>query len=109
MYRNAQPRSKPIKSRGLEPAGRSLRVGDCLYTVDGEAAIESIKRVATAAGAETYTVALEGGSGAEMLAVGGVFTHTKAAFTTAMLKEHLKVKQAAMPGFLAKAARGHGH
>lgn len=90
----------------------NLKVGDCLHTVDGEAAIESIKRVAPAAGAETYTVVLEGGSGAEMLAVGGVFTHTKAVFTTATLKEHLKlteVMQAAIPGFLAKAARGHGH
>ena len=65
--------------------------------------------MAPAAGAETYTVALEGGSGAEMLAVGGVFTHTKAAFTAATLKEHLKVKQAAMSGGLAKASRGHGH
>ena len=44
-----------------------------------------------------------------MLAVGGVFAHTKAAFTTATLKEHLKLKQAAMSGELAKAARGHGH
>jgi len=78
--------------------------------------------VAPAAGAETYTVALEGGSGAEMLAVGGVFTHTKAAFTTATLNEHLnhavttatlkghlKLKHAAMSGGRAKAARGHGH
>ena len=65
--------------------------------------------MAPAAGAETYTVVIDGRSGGDMLAVGGVFTHTKAAFTTAMLKEHLKVKQAAMPGFLAKAARGHGH
>ena len=69
--------------------------------------------MAPAAGAETYTVALEGGSGAEMLAVGGVFAHTKAAFTlkggTATLKERLKLKQAAMSGGLAKAARGHGH
>ena len=77
--------------------------------------------MAPAAGAETYTVVLEGGSGAEMLAVGGVFTHTKAAFTTAAaaallkgrpqavgtLKEHLKT--AFTMAKLAKAARGHGH
>jgi hypothetical protein len=57
-----------------------------------------------------------------MLAVGGVFTHTKAAFTTATLNEHLnhavttatlkghlKLKQAEMSGGRAKAARGHGH
>jgi len=51
-----------------------LKPGSCLHTTSGKGLIDSVELVAAGEGDETYTIELKD---AEIVAVGGVFTHAK--------------------------------
>jgi len=53
---------------------KDLKPGDCLHTATGKGIVESAEPVPVAEGDVTYTIEL---NGADLVAVGGVFTHAK--------------------------------
>ena len=59
----------------LVPANK-LSVGQCVHTIHGPAKISSITRVPATIDDTTYSIVLEGET--DLIAVGGVFTHTRA-------------------------------
>ena len=58
----------------MQPA-HSLKVGDCLHTVNGKRSIESVASRAVEPGDKTVTVVLDGAT--DLIVVGGVVTHAK--------------------------------
>jgi len=59
-----------------------LKPGDCLHTVTGKGVVQSAVLVPVTTGDVTYTIELKG---ADLVAVGGVFTHAKGMTTHAPL------------------------
>jgi len=53
---------------------KDLKPGDCLHTVTGKGVVESTEPVPVVNGDVTYTIELKG---ADLVAVGGVFTHAR--------------------------------
>ena len=60
-------------AHGKAVAAKHLKVGDCVNTVNGRRKVRKLNEMAALPGDETFSVELEGT--ADVLALGGIFTH----------------------------------
>ena len=60
-------------AHGKAMAAKHLKVGDCVNTVNGRRKVRKLNEMAALPGDETFSVELEGT--ADVLALGGIFTH----------------------------------